>query len=86
MSRPSVADVTCIYPDDQFEEGGEPPEGFDEWRSSPTCSHGYCVEADDALRIWQGQRQARLSQAEREEVRADHELMADEFHGRFEDI
>lgn len=76
-----MSTVTCIYPEDQFEdEGASPPEGFEEWRSSEECTHAYCIEADGAFRLWQGQSQGRMTKDERESMESDRELMLDEFH------
>lgn len=73
--------VTCIYPEDQFEEGGSPPEGFDEWRTSETCSHEYCIEAADILRDYRATR-APYTAEEIEAMNADRDLVLDETGGR----
>lgn len=56
--------TTCIYPEDMFEEGGSPPEGFDEWRTSEFCTHDYCIEAAGYARQWRAERGYRESVAQ----------------------
>lgn len=62
--------------------GAPPPEGFDEWKGTDTCSHPYCIEADRYRSEYEAMKPYRISSEEREEIMADRELFMDEFHGR----
>ena len=60
--------------------GAEPPEGYDEWKMNDLCEHEWCRDADKWRREYEAGGKP-LSQAEREEILSDTELMRDEFHG-----
>ena len=62
--------VYCLYPD-AINDDGEPatlPEGFEEFRTAPTCEHPHCIE----VAAWHAQYRAEAPLRESEALaRAD---------------
>lgn len=54
--------VECLYPVQEHEDDSL-PEGMDEWRTSPECSHDWCIEVWGWQRQWNAERSHRESLA-----------------------
>ena len=74
----------CHFPEDP-EDGSYPPEGFEVWRDpSGFCDHDHCAEGNRIGRLYASQRRASgMTLDEIEALRADRELIADEYHGQW---
>ena len=71
----------CFYPEDR-EDGSFPPEGFDEWRDpSGLCEHEWCAEGNRIGRLHRTSRRDHMTADDIEALKADRELIADEYHG-----
>lgn len=72
--------VHCILPrHEDYPDRDLPPEHLgEEWAEGETCSHPYCLEVDGYRRS----APTTMTRDERQAIESDHELMADEFHGR----
>ena len=74
MNAPRM--VTCVNASDGEDEYLVEPE------PGAVCRHEYCLFVDGIRRSFATQRASAYSAADIEEMRADRELMRDEFHGR----
>ncbi len=76
----------CWFPEDP-EDGSSPREGFDEWRAPDgLCVHEDCAEGNRIGRLYASSRKvAGMTRDELEALKADRELIADEFHGWMKD-
>lgn len=74
----------CFYPSEEDHPFGL-PEGFDEWRpDSGLCSHEDCLEGNRIGRLYASERRVRgMSRDDIEALKADHELIRDEYHGQW---
>lgn len=76
--------VPCFYPSREDFDTDEPPEEWGEWRpESGECNHADCIEGNRIGRLYRSAQKVRsMTLDEIQSIRADHELMRDEFHGR----
>ncbi len=73
----------CWYPENP-EDGSSPREGFDEWRDpSGLCEHEDCAEGNRIGRQYRASKGDHMTADDIEAIRNDHELVADEFHGKW---
>ena len=78
--------TVCLLPDhDDYPDRVEPFEGYDEWRDpSGHCQHDYCIEGNRIGRLYASSRKvAGMTPDEIEAIRADRELVLDEYHGHW---
>lgn len=76
----------CWFPENP-RDGSFPPEGYEEWAAPDgLCNHEHCAEGNRIGRLYASERRVRgMSRDDIEALKADHELIADEYGGWMKD-